>query len=144
MNMKRYVLGFAFTTNRQEVLLIRRETSRPGLEWMIGRHNGLGGKIGDKENPFLAMSREFNEECGVTIDPYDWQWCGKFGRQDDYEVIVFRIFNDAVRKYSTCSTEGEIFLIRVSDIPYIPHVKNLAWLAPMLLKSDLTTFVVEE
>lgn len=140
---KRYVLGFAFTENRQEVLLIRKARSSTG-DWMIGRHNGLGGMIIERENPFVAMSREFCEECGITIDPYDWQWCGKFGRQDDYEVIVFRIFNDAVRKYSTCSTEGEIFLIRVSDIPFIPHVKNLLWLAPMLLKSDLTTFVVEE
>lgn len=141
--LTQYVVGFAFTENRQEVALIKKTRSRSGFEWMIGKMNGIGGKVQEKENPFLAMSREFFEEAGIVSCPLDWKWCGKF-TGDDYDVIVFSTFTDAVKKAVTSSEEGEIHLVRVADIRELPTVKNLAWLVPLVLKEDLTAFEVFE
>lgn len=141
--VRQFVVGFAFTENRQEVLLIKKARSKSGFEWMIGRLNGLGGKVVEKENPFLAMSREFAEEAGVVICPLEWKICGKF-LGDDYEVIVFSTFTDAVKKSVTSSEEGEIYLVRVADLQELPVVKNLSWLIPLVMKQDLTAFEVIE
>ncbi|HAR37750.1 MAG TPA: hypothetical protein DCS09_03770 [Porphyromonadaceae bacterium] len=141
--MTQYVVGFAFTENRQEVALIQKARSRSGFEWMIGKMNGIGGKVQGKENPFIAMSREFHEESGVVICPLDWRWCGKFSGED-YEVIVFSVFSDKLRGVHTCSEEGEIHLVRVADISELPTVANLDWLIPLVMKRDLTAFEVME
>jgi len=142
--LKRYVVGFMFTEDRQQVLLIRKAKTRDGLGWMLGRLNGIGGMLAEKENPFLAMSREFEEETGLFVNPLDWQWCGRYARQDSHEVIAFRLFSDAARKETQSSDEGSIFLHRVDEVPFLPHVDNLRWLLPLLLKHDLTTFSIEE
>lgn len=69
--MKRYVLGFAFDSTRQHVLLI--EKNRP--EWQAGRLNGVGGKIEpeDRNSPREAMAREFFEETGLNPPIDVWQ-----------------------------------------------------------------------
>lgn len=67
--MKRYVLGFAFDSARQHVLLI--EKNRP--EWQAGRLNGVGGKIEPEDrNAFAAMAREFSEETGLNTTAEAW------------------------------------------------------------------------
>jgi 8-oxo-dGTP pyrophosphatase MutT (NUDIX family) len=141
--LKRYVVGFVFTRDREKVVLIKKERSRSGFEWMIGKCNGLGGKI-DNEGPFQAMSREFLEESNVFIAPYEWEWCGKFGRYVEYEVIVFRAFIDEYRLKLTASEEGSIHLVNLADISNVDTVKNLSWLIPLCLKEDLKIFHVEE
>jgi 8-oxo-dGTP pyrophosphatase MutT (NUDIX family) len=141
--MTQYVVGFAFTANRQEVLLIEKARSRSGFEWMIGKLNGIGGKVHEKENPFLAMTREFHEEAGIVSDWHDWKICGKLVHAD-YEVIVFSTFTDAVKMAVTSSEEGEVNLVRVADLRDLPTVKNLAWVIPLVLKEDLTAFEVVE
>lgn len=141
--LRQFVVGFAFTSNRQEVALIKKARSRSGFEWMIGKLNGIGGKIQEKENPFIAMSREFFEEAGLVTCPLEWKWCGKF-IGDDYEVMVFSTFTDDVKKANTCSEEGEIHLVRVADITELPTIANLDWLIPLVLKRDLTAFEVME
>jgi 8-oxo-dGTP pyrophosphatase MutT (NUDIX family) len=67
--MKKYVLGYVFyqdAANAPRVFLIRK--NRPA--WMVGRWNGLGGKIEEGETPPQAMRREFREEGGVDVE----QW----------------------------------------------------------------------
>jgi 8-oxo-dGTP diphosphatase len=61
--LKKYVLGFAFSRDGEEIVLINK--NRP--EWQKGKLNGIGGKIEPEDNcPNDAMIREFKEETGVA------------------------------------------------------------------------------
>lgn len=60
---KYYVLGFAFSSNWQHVLLVTK--ARP--DWQKGLLNGLGGHVEDGETSLHAMHREFEEESGLGV-----------------------------------------------------------------------------
>lgn len=63
--MKEYVLGFLFSDDFRDVVLIHK--NKPS--WQAGKLNGLGGLIEPADpSPEFAMVRKFHEECGVTID----------------------------------------------------------------------------
>lgn len=62
----RFVCGFLFSPGLDSVALIRK--NRP--QWMLGRLNGIGGKIEPGETPWQAMCREFEEEAGVAAVPW--------------------------------------------------------------------------
>lgn len=63
VNKPNYVVGFLFSTNKKEVVLIKK--NRP--DWQKGLLNGIGGHIED-ETPLEAMKREFLEETGLKIE----------------------------------------------------------------------------
>lgn len=65
-----YVAGFAFSPDRQQVLLIRK--ARPA--WQAGKLNGPGGRIeGWEETARGAMHREFREETGLETSLDQWK-----------------------------------------------------------------------
>ena len=66
-NKVKYVAGFLFNPTMDSVVLVKK--NRP--EWQKGFYNGVGGHIEQGENPFDAMTREFEEETGVLIP--DWR-----------------------------------------------------------------------
>jgi 8-oxo-dGTP pyrophosphatase MutT (NUDIX family) len=61
-SVTRYVAGFLFDPKGELVLLI--EKKRP--EWMAGKWNGVGGRIGAGETPLQAMARKGEEETGLS------------------------------------------------------------------------------
>jgi len=67
MNKIRYCLGFAFSYDLGNVLLIVK--NRP--IWQAGLLNGIGGKAEDGETTHDAMVRECEEETGLTIDTWN-------------------------------------------------------------------------
>lgn len=67
--MKTFVLGFAFNADHSKVVLIQK--NRP--EFQKGKCNGVGGKIEGGEFATSAMSREFEEETGVTVPKENWE-----------------------------------------------------------------------
>ncbi len=67
----KYVVGFVFDTNNQNILLL--EKKRP--EWQRGFVNGIGGKVegaAEETFPVLAMVREAREEAAFESSPSDW------------------------------------------------------------------------
>lgn len=67
----KYVVGFVFDPQRQQVMLIKK--NRPSSQ--AGLLNGIGGKVeGQLEdlNPAIAMVREAREESGYESGPNDW------------------------------------------------------------------------
>ena len=66
--MKKYVVGFMFDDQIQNVCLIKK--NRP--EWQLGKLNGVGGKVDARETPLEAMVREFREETGVATLAKTW------------------------------------------------------------------------
>jgi 8-oxo-dGTP diphosphatase len=80
--MTEYVLGFAFDSN-EEVVLIRK--NKP--DWQRGLLNGVGGKIEENESSYAAMVREFHEETGVRLHGWD-----NFARMEFREVNVVHCY----------------------------------------------------
>jgi 8-oxo-dGTP pyrophosphatase MutT (NUDIX family) len=103
-----YVLGFAFTPDGS-VALIRK--IKP--EWQAGKLNGVGGKIEDWDpSDVHAMTREFQEETGVFLEPHLWREVGvvNFGghRPDEPPgyVKVFTVVDPMVQFVCTTTKEA--------------------------------------
>lgn len=95
-----YVLGFAFTHEGQVALI---EKARP--VWQMGRFNGIGGHREMHETAAVAMSREFREEAGVTIEPAKWRRVGFMRCDEVWRCIVFTTTDDRIRKVRTATDE---------------------------------------
>lgn len=121
--MKQYVLGLAFSEDKEEILLIKKEKPK----WQRGLYNGIGGKIERyDDNPIDAMVREFKEECGIETSKDDWDqiglMAGSFGK-----VFVFNYFGD-ISDYQSMESETVVkFSINVAlhKDKIIPNVKTL-------------------
>jgi 8-oxo-dGTP diphosphatase len=131
MKMKEYVVGFAFSSDKTRVLLIKKKRAPANVPHMVDKWNGVGGKIESGELPIEAMCREFKEETGVDTAKYIWD---KFLvlRGDGFNVVFFHCFNDVVVNHGA-TTEDEIvgpFYVKGLPSNVMP---NLRWLIPMAL-----------
>lgn len=125
--MQRYVVGFAFSMDRQRVLLIKK--NRP--DWQKGKLNGIGGKIEDNEDAYDAMEREFFEEAGVhTFDKWlPLIYLADYDKKG--EVNFFYTFMD-ISKCMTM-TDELVVPVHVIGLCQLPIVDDLNWLIPMAL-----------
>ncbi len=136
--MQDYVVGFLFSNEKRQVVLIKK--NKP--EWQKGKLNGVGGKIERGETPHQAMVREFEEEAGLKVE--DWkQFCtysGEFGT-----VHFFKAFagQESMDKITTKTDES----IHICSLPTFPNmdkmIPNLKWLIPMALdEKDIEVSVI--
>jgi len=132
----KYVAGFLFTEDLQNVWLIQKE--KPF--WQRGMFNGIGGKVEPGETPYAAMVREFKEEAGLNLT--GWREFVKLqfpdGEEDNGlgEVTFFECISDGV---PMAMTKEEIFLVPVSEIfgTKWPVIDNLKYLVPMALNRNM-------
>lgn len=121
--MIHYVVGFAFTKDRKQVVLIRKGR---GPEELRGKLNGVGGKIEARESVYEAMSREFKEETGVDIPEICWTYQGMFSGKG-WNVKVLHTSTDEVLQACTMESE-EVYRLPVwslSEHLLCPHVPML-------------------
>lgn len=142
--MKNYVLGFAFSEDRQRVVLIRKNgNSVPAHE---GKLNGVGGKCNPHEYLAEAMSREFMEEAGVDIPESRWGFKGQFSGAG-WSVKVFSTFTDDIYKARTMEDE-EVMVTNLVTIPFLKENSLLCHHVPLLvglcLNDTIKKFSFEE
>jgi 8-oxo-dGTP pyrophosphatase MutT (NUDIX family) len=130
MKVQHYCLGFCFSPDDQQVLLIRK--NRPA--WAVGLLNGLGGKVRNDEAPEHAMVREFKEECGLRVTA--WR---KFGilTANASEVHIFEARCERLGKVRQLTDEEiMVYPVATNDMLMVPSV-------PWLIKcaQDRTKFV---
>jgi 8-oxo-dGTP diphosphatase len=117
-----YVLGFLFSPITNRVALIKKNRPR----WQEGMLNGIGGKVNDKEWPFDAMIREFEEETGVHeigwVLFHEIIWPG-------YICYCYKAFSINIDKVKTC-TDELIQIVNAYSLP-INIVSNVRWLIPL-------------
>lgn len=137
--MQEYVLGFAFTPKdlkgNQKVALI--EKLKP--EWQRGKFNGIGGKLEkDDISKHCAMSREFEEETGVSIHPECWDYIGKMSGDGSWCVHVFTTVSKTVENVKTVEQERILLVDPVKELDYILEkgITNVPWLIFSCLDVD--------
>lgn len=121
-----YVCGFYFNEARTKVVLVEKLR---GPDAVIGKLNGVGGKVEKMETPWEAMVREFEEEAGVRTKTHDWNLfltlAGEWGT-----VHFLRTTGDisVVRQM-----EDEDISVYAVDSWYIRDrvVPNLTWILPL-------------
>lgn len=109
--MKKYVIGFAFTENLDEVVLIRK--NRP--EWQAGKLNGVGGKVEEGESFSSAIGREFEEETGVLRENQSWKLIATMGDNHDYKLFIFAAQGDWAMD-ATTTTDENVARYNVMDL----------------------------
>lgn len=137
---KRYVVGFAFWRNR--ILLIHK---KKGPEYVVGKMNGVGGKIEGDETIVDAMAREFGEETGVETWPSLWSHVatmhGNSNEGNDYELhILYTFLPDTSLFHDIKNPEqsGEdLYWFPLDKLEKVAIVPNLKWIIPLCL--DRTT-----
>lgn len=131
----RYVVGFLFSPDKSDVLLIQK--NRP--EWQAGRLNGVGGKVEQDETAHEAMVREFAEETGMEVP--GWDHAGVM-MGSDYRVEVFSAIGDV--RAARSMTDEAVRVIHIGDLVYSKTVLNLQWMIPFLAIRETQTFLVRE
>lgn len=121
--MKRYVLGFAFDTYGERVVLIEKQKPT----WQAGKHNGVGGKIEEGETPIDAMVREFREETGVSTLERNWRQLGFMGGPE-WDCAVFYSHSTVVCDDAHTTTDEKIGVFPINQLPAV--ISNLNWLIP--------------
>jgi len=98
-------LAYILSPDKKSVLMIHRNKRPDDLHF--GKYNGLGGKISDDEDIISGLTREIQEESGLT--PTDIKlrgtisWPG-FGKNDEaWFGFIFR-----VDEYSGSAHEGNV------------------------------------
>jgi 8-oxo-dGTP diphosphatase len=132
--MTDYVLGFRFSADKKEVVLI--EKLKP--KWQAGKFNGVGGKVEESDqipicqpldSEKAAMAREFEEETGVVVPADEWQYFGLLEGGTD-KVHVFWSVGD-ISECHTMEAE-EVYISSVDPLPD-KVIQNLRWMIPMML-----------
>ncbi len=120
-----FTLVYAFNP-RYGVLLVRkgRDSARG---WMVGKLNGLGGKVDmrdiamDTDASFRrCAAREFTEESGVEVTAEGLRYVMDFGgKQKDYWVKVFALMlSDDLAASVVSETRGDeqLYWVPVMDV----------------------------
>lgn len=138
--MTRYVVGFAFW--RDKVLLIHK---KKGPSYVVGKLNGVGGKIESGETVLTAMVREFMEETGVETWPSVWTEIavmkGDANEGNDYELNILYAFLPDLADFEKIKNPEkageELEWIPLDNLRDFGIVENLKWIIPLAL--DRTT-----
>lgn len=139
--MIKYVVGFAFSTRKKDVLLMKK--NKP--EWQKDKYNGLGGTVNIQENETAeaAMVREFKEECGIETEEKDWGLFAVIRDESNKNVKLycFRTFTNKI--YDCQSTEAEQVEVLPVNLIAFPVVYNLKYLIPMAMDETLYTSFID-
>lgn len=123
--MTDYVLGFLFTKDLNNVVLIEKQ--KP--DWQKGLWNGVGGKVEDGESSDKAMQREFKEETDLNIK--SWERCILM-EFPHCTVMIYKAVSDKAWKAET-KEEGIVKVVPVGNLDLRQCIPNLHWIIPLLL-----------
>jgi len=129
--MQEYSVGFLH--NDTDVALVRK--NRP--EWQAGFLNGIGGKIEEGEDAHDAQIREFQEEAGRFVGPWDHFLTLEGTRARVYCFAVYDENDEHIYKLQTIEDEEiEVWVMDdlngPLDLDASQTVPNLEWIIPLM------------
>jgi len=131
--MRDYVVGLLFNQTKTKVVLLEKKHGPPCV---VGKWNGVGGKIEDGESPASAMAREFKEEAGQPIGAHNWNhFCTL--KSDVHQVHFFAAFVPQFILDGCSAQEDEP--VDVFDIHDLPDelMHNIRWMIPFVLDDQV-------
>lgn len=129
--MKRYVVGFVFSPDRSQVLLIQK--ARP--EWQMGKLNGVGGHVEKGEMVREAMIRECQEESGILIE--NWIHVVQlFGSDFHIDFFYSTLLIMPITVKNPDATEP-VAWYPVETLSVLKTLPNLQWLIPLCLDESI-------
>jgi 8-oxo-dGTP diphosphatase len=147
-SMSDYVCGLMFSEDKEHVALIHK---LKGPEEIIGKWNGIGGKIEESDDqPCDAMAREFLEETGVRTRWEEWTYFmelkGGDCPENSWTVYFFKCFSNKVFNVKTMEEEKvRTWPIRSKRAITEAHtVSNLDWIIPMALDERVSSSFIYE
>lgn len=114
--MKTYVLGFAFSSDLNSLVLIHK--NKP--DWQKGKLNGIGGSVEAHEPAKAAMQREFAEEAGVMMPVWD-HFGQLFVTDGSAEVELFATTMDLSQVRRGVIDEGIITVVTFDNLMAYSH-----------------------
>jgi len=123
----KYVCGFMFDNNYQNVALIRK--NKP--EWQKGFLNGIGGKIEFGETIEDAMIREFKEETGFDTSYDEWFPFAEITQKDEWCVYFFHTRGN-LSLLKTVESE-EIVILPLKELFESKSLPSVKWLINLCL-----------
>lgn len=122
MGMIRSTLGFIYTPDLKQVLLIEKQ--KPFHH--KGKLNGLGGKCEQNETYRSCLSREVYEESGLQIAQKDWLKIGVMSWQE-WHVEIFAVTHKPTQKKVN---NPDVDWYSSKTVP-TNVISNLDWLIPL-------------
>lgn len=137
--MIKYVETFVFNHDQTRVALVLKNRGPP---YVVGRWNGIGGKLELAETIRQATSREFREEAGLDIDVKRWRFFLEL--YDDEWVVFFATVTLGKHESHDIKTmeDEKIAWHDVYDLP-TGLVPNLEWAIPLALDSTIVNANIE-
>jgi 8-oxo-dGTP diphosphatase len=128
----RYVVGFLFDAEHQNVVILRK--ANPA--WQRGKWNGVGGKVEIDESFDDAMVREFEEETGLNVPIENWSHKFTLEFPNALMQVYHGVYNN-IMDVQTMTKEPVIVisLTRLTEYPLLP---NIMWLIYAGLDPHLT------
>ncbi|MFC7527953.1 NUDIX domain-containing protein [Actinoplanes sp. GCM10030250] len=110
-------LGYVFSPDRRNILMIRRDTRPDDIHY--GYYNGLGGKLEPGEDVVTGIRREIHEEAGLDCTTVDLagtiSWPG-FGRNgENWLGFLFRVTGWTGTPHSG-NDEGSLHWVPISEV----------------------------
>lgn len=127
-----FTVGFIFTENRGEVLLILKD--RP--TWQAGLWNGVGGKVEKDESLTSCISREVFEETNILIPEQVWKTVGDIAGNNWHVTIFTTTLSTPITPEQKTSEKPQWH--KLSELPQ-NIVENLTILIPACLHTLTTT-----
>jgi 8-oxo-dGTP diphosphatase len=128
--MTNFVVGFAFSPNKEKVALIIK--NRPS--WQLGYLNGIGGKIEKGECPINGMVREFEEEACIKTNALDWTYFA-YESGPYFKIYYYYTVFDDIEEFNaiTCNTDEEILLVNTNELQCRKIVRGIDYYLPIAL-----------
>lgn len=125
--MTKYSLGFIFTPDFEEVLLMHK--TKP--DWQKGKINGIGGKLEPKEDYIECLVRETQEETGLLIPENKWIYVATISSKISFVEIFACVYSGN----KTDAKSVELEKVEWFDVNKLPAniMSNLSWLIPLSL-----------
>lgn len=124
-NALRGTLGFIFTPDLQQVLLILK--NRPAFA--AGKYNGVGGKHEVNESDQACQSREVREEAGISILESAWQTVAHIEWREWDGAVLAAMWDGEMNQVQSL-TDEPVSWYSVNALPE-NCMPNLFWMIPL-------------